>query len=325
MENKLTCPIVRDLLPSYVDGLTCAQTNEAVAAHLADCPDCRKIEQDMRAPEETKAVTAPEVDYLKKVRCKTNRKALVISVCLLLVGLGIIGYLSFGVGHKASVQDVALYAEVTGQEIRLSGDFISSSDALARMTFSQSNEMVDVTVYSAPKTFFNRGEISGVYTAAAPVKQIRMNGVIVWQDGENVLTMAAQLYNSKNPFVGDMPANSQIAGELRISDLLGPYTNELQTETEPYGWKFLLQTAGQSENLAAMESDMRMYSEMLMMTVDNLGYVTWVYPTPTGTQTFTVTREEYGGKLEAWSEDLFAFQSRCEALLARLYGSLAES
>lgn len=34
MSDKLRCEIVQDLLPSYVDGLTSDETNEAVKDHL---------------------------------------------------------------------------------------------------------------------------------------------------------------------------------------------------------------------------------------------------------------------------------------------------
>ena len=37
MKNDLTCGVVRDLLPSYVEGLTAPETNEAVERHLSDC------------------------------------------------------------------------------------------------------------------------------------------------------------------------------------------------------------------------------------------------------------------------------------------------
>ena len=36
MKNDLTCGVVRDLLPSYVEGLTSQETNTAVERHLAD-------------------------------------------------------------------------------------------------------------------------------------------------------------------------------------------------------------------------------------------------------------------------------------------------
>ena len=40
MKNDLTCGLVRDLLPSYVDGLLGPESREAVDRHLADCPGC---------------------------------------------------------------------------------------------------------------------------------------------------------------------------------------------------------------------------------------------------------------------------------------------
>ena len=35
MKNDLTCAVARDLLPSYAEGLTAPETNEAMKRHLA--------------------------------------------------------------------------------------------------------------------------------------------------------------------------------------------------------------------------------------------------------------------------------------------------
>ena len=40
MRNDLTCAVARDLLPSYVEGLTAEETGQAVERHLRSCPDC---------------------------------------------------------------------------------------------------------------------------------------------------------------------------------------------------------------------------------------------------------------------------------------------
>ncbi len=42
-ERKLDCCVVRDLLPSYLEDLTEAETTREVEAHLESCGDCRKI------------------------------------------------------------------------------------------------------------------------------------------------------------------------------------------------------------------------------------------------------------------------------------------
>lgn len=42
MKNELTCAVVRDLLPSFVEGLTAPETNEAVLAHLTGVSGLRR-------------------------------------------------------------------------------------------------------------------------------------------------------------------------------------------------------------------------------------------------------------------------------------------
>lgn len=37
---ELSCAIVEDLLPTYVERLTSEETNAAVLAHLKSCPAC---------------------------------------------------------------------------------------------------------------------------------------------------------------------------------------------------------------------------------------------------------------------------------------------
>lgn len=43
----MKCEIIRDLLPSYADGLTSRASNEAVEEHLEQCIDCRKYYKEM--------------------------------------------------------------------------------------------------------------------------------------------------------------------------------------------------------------------------------------------------------------------------------------
>ena len=82
MKNDLTCEVVRDLLPSYVDGLTNDVSNQAVEQHMKTCENCRKLYREMREPmngdevseinNEQKAnfKVPSEIDYLKKIRKK---------------------------------------------------------------------------------------------------------------------------------------------------------------------------------------------------------------------------------------------------------------
>ena len=87
---ELSCAIVEDLLPTYVERLTSEETNMAVEAHLASCPACAAKRTAMGA-KETEAAgqnaeeTAREVDYLKKVR-RRNRRRVWLAVDKKMVG-----------------------------------------------------------------------------------------------------------------------------------------------------------------------------------------------------------------------------------------------
>ena len=48
---ELSCAIVEDLLPTYVERLTSEETNMAVEAHLASCPACAAKRTAMGAKE----------------------------------------------------------------------------------------------------------------------------------------------------------------------------------------------------------------------------------------------------------------------------------
>ena len=78
MKNKLPCELIRDLFPSYIDGLTSDVTNEAVEEHVSECRNCREILDAMREPSagsesEHRREEEEEIDFLKKTRMKTRK------------------------------------------------------------------------------------------------------------------------------------------------------------------------------------------------------------------------------------------------------------
>ncbi len=44
----MKCEIIRDLLPSYVDGLTSEESNREITAHVAECAPCKEILEQMQ-------------------------------------------------------------------------------------------------------------------------------------------------------------------------------------------------------------------------------------------------------------------------------------
>lgn len=86
MKTDLTCSIVQDLLPNYIEKLTSADTNIAMEEHLETCEDCRKTYEQMAADNigSLEKVPVLELKFLKKVK-KTRLLAAALCIVLTLV------------------------------------------------------------------------------------------------------------------------------------------------------------------------------------------------------------------------------------------------
>lgn len=107
----MNCDIIKDLLPSYADGLTSEASNEVVREHLAECKSCRDYYGKMKeenAPVLEKA--GREIDYFLRVREDTIRKVMiaVVAVALIVTGLYAAYDNFYGVGRSAHSDEVAL-------------------------------------------------------------------------------------------------------------------------------------------------------------------------------------------------------------------------
>ena len=108
MKNDLTCGVVRDLLPSYVEGLTSPESNTAVERHLSECPECAQLRTALAgAPEQAAPEDAKEVDYLKKVKRRGWRRvAAAVAVTVLLFAVGVAAKL-FLIGTPIQTQGMS--------------------------------------------------------------------------------------------------------------------------------------------------------------------------------------------------------------------------
>lgn len=291
MDKKLECEIVCDLLPSYVDGLASDVTKKAVDEHLKDCVNCSQALQRMRETEPQSA-EPDEVDYLKKVRHQTNRRSLLSGIILMMIGMSLLSFRLFYIGREADGTEVALNVSVEDNKVLLSGTLASSGQAVSRVTFSNGNGMVEFKVYTVPKTFFNKGDFNETYVAECTVGQVRVGNRIVWENGMEIGSMASELYEVSNPFAGDMSSNNNIASILGISDQFGPYTNELQTETESCTWSLILETPISKEEEGVAKEIMSADAYAMLAVVGNLNSVIWNYDTEEGQKEYTVTKAE---------------------------------
>jgi len=298
-DHPLKCEIIRDLLPSYIDGLTSDVTNEAIESHVGICSDCADTLKRMREPERREQPAAKEIDYLKKVRRRSRRMLTlgILAAILLVTALFFVRF--YVVGNVASTNLINYDVAVSNGTIIFSGNFLDSGSGYSHTSIKEEGGVVTISVYTAPKSFINSSSFSTQYKTGGDISEICLGDLIIWENGNMISRTTAQVFAAKNPYVGDMPANSEVASALGITDQFGGYKNELQTNSEPYGWTLALEDQIPADGEDAAKNTMKADSFVMLAVVGNLGYVTWDYRTEYGEQTYTMTAEEataYAGR-----------------------------
>lgn len=309
---KIPCELARDLFPSYIDGLTSAVSNELLEAHLEECEACREVLASMRGEELEQEETgtgseaadgsarAPafhgpekkEIDFLKKNR-RRNRRILLGSLAgALLLGLLIVGANLFVIGRKGDTSWAAMDLRIDGKEVSLEAVPTDSASAIAALTYTEEDGVVSITARSVLVSPLHRGDLRGSYQASEEIREVRIGDRIVWSEGATVSGLAAELFTLRHDFAGDMPANDRLAQGLSMPAYLGAYTNELETDVEPYGWKILLTEEISAGSLQQKERDMDAFGYVLVGLTGNLDHVTFVYTADGEERTRTVTAED---------------------------------
>ena len=98
---KISCNIIEDLLPLYVDDAVSEDSRQLVEEHLKECASCRKIQEEiirenqfsleqrkLSADERKKA----EIRSLKKIRSNIRRKRILSVVLSAVLVLGVCGF-----------------------------------------------------------------------------------------------------------------------------------------------------------------------------------------------------------------------------------------
>lgn len=89
MEHKISCEMIKDLLPLYVDGLVSEYSSKEIDKHLLECEECKEryngiitnLDLDIQNNSEK------EFDYLKKIKRHQKRNIILGSVISFIIGL----------------------------------------------------------------------------------------------------------------------------------------------------------------------------------------------------------------------------------------------
>ena len=191
---KVTCKVIQDLLPLYVDGVCSPDTAALVEEHLKDCAPCQEAYHALKeapspTPEDGADKDAAVAKGLKKVKTGLRRKRILIGVFATLGGL----LVSFGLGlfvtcypFYAPVEDTVKGVSVTDGELTV---HIQRSCSLSPMiqfipaTTSGSYKEGDPidepilvivasnTIYDSISAWFHGGAESKAWDAEYPLTQ----------------------------------------------------------------------------------------------------------------------------------------------------------
>jgi len=132
----MKCNVIRDLLPSYIDGICSEETLAEVNIHIATCEECKKVMQMMQQPtQQTMETDFEEAKEPFKLINKKRRFKIFIA-CLITFMITIVGSLvvqEVGVVHQfffPKVSGVVNIADDSGEwkGISFSSDGINFQD-----------------------------------------------------------------------------------------------------------------------------------------------------------------------------------------------------
>ena len=276
MKNDLTCAVVRDLLPSYVEGLTETETNEAVERHLEGCPQCRRLRYAMSLDAQTDAREEKEVDYLKQVKRQGKRRtARAVLLTLMIVGLIFSGIALelFVVGEEATSEGMSWSIQQDGNSLHVRAYTVWSGVAYCRWETEQVGDTVYIRTTKVLPSYLYPTADNRMRIPLKGVKNIYLADRLIWSEGETIDTRILKLLEHKTEYTGDAPALGRLCGTLGVGDL-GQYTMELSTAQPPYRLTLIF-TSGES---AVIHDKMSEYAMYLLALVDNLEEVAWEAP-----------------------------------------------
>lgn len=313
MSDKLRCEIVQDLLPSYVDGLTSDETNEAIKDHLADCVSCRDMYERMKADEtsaeensEVMEKEKKEINFLKKIKQKHRLNLMLVVVILTVFFAAVYYHQTYQKGEEMSADEIdySLQWNSNDSQLNILGNFKNANRGYTRLIGEEDEDgITHLKIYSSPVGSRHPNQFVAGYSKVNAADQVWLGDRIIWDQGENISKMTSDLYQAKTPYAGDAVAVKTLADTVGVGNHFGAYHISLETSEEPYDCQFIIQYPMKGEKKEKALEQMKKDACVMLALVDNLGSVSWGYMMTAednnGVETLQMTAEEasaYVGK-----------------------------
>lgn len=183
MSKNLSCEIIRDLLPSYIDNVLSDASVQAVEEHIRECEACAKVLADMRLPEEAvqeKLRQDKEINYLKKVK---RRHRLVVCCILAVVVILAVPTVEFirAVYFGQTLINMDYNMTVLENEVVIKGE-VPEGHTVKESSFKEQDGVLNVQIICTPSAFFRpQKDVDEVYRPKGDIQKIYINGDLLWE------------------------------------------------------------------------------------------------------------------------------------------------
>ena len=300
-ENMVSCEVIQDLMPSYIDGLASESTAKLIEEHISGCAECREMLENMQADGQTAQIPddrdRKEIDFLKKSR-KKGKRAVILGVLLtLLIAAAAAGAKLFVIGSEYR-GDMGCDIKVSGKAMDVGVTAADSVHIINGVDFVMQDGVARGTVKAVKPGIYNSsgsfsttadedGETSfeavtcdwaGSFSFDQEIREVWIGDRLYWANGKAISDKVAAVYEAGHDYVGDAPANGASITALGITEDLGSLYSELATDQEPSIWTIILDDDQAKYRPEYLEKRLAGYAYALIGTVGNLNEVDFRYP-----------------------------------------------
>ncbi len=300
--SEISCNIIKDLLPLYIEGLTSEDSDEFIREHLQRCENCRQLYEEMkkdtcgemagdecRSFKEELKEEAETIDFMKKSNKKLKLgfgfglvAAVTLCICLLLAR----GYFN---SHFVPLEMIQLSnLKVEDGNAHIDGYLTDSSQGVRDVMFFYEDGELSIEIMSGIKTPFSENDFCRDFSVDGEIKTVKLADRVIWENSTDIPSFVADVFAARHRYIGNMPKNGESVMALGIVDNFGNFENELQTSKEPYGWTIKFEDDMSRWNEERLKEEFGYYGGMLIATIDNLGYVNFEYKIDGETRTYSI-------------------------------------
>ena len=142
---KKECEIVQDLLFGYQDGTLHTASKELVEKHLKKCEECKKVFNEMKEDGIEDNKQEEEIDYLKKVKKKMNKRNKLLIAIGIVLGIIILFNIFIFVYyyHEARKIEIYLNNDITEEQMEDIKNAIINVDKNVKIEYHSKEDALD--------------------------------------------------------------------------------------------------------------------------------------------------------------------------------------